>query len=358
MIKFKYLILIPVLAALLAGCGAGKDHKVIEMAPVSVEVGVAKSTADYKRIQVSGRIEAVSSANVSTRMMGNVSKVLVKPGDHVNKGDLLLQISGADLKAKEAQVDAAIVQAKSGLENARNDYERFQTLYEKGSASKKEFENMTTRFEVAKAGLEAAEQMKNEVEAQFAYTNLRAPFTGVITNTFVKAGDIANPGMPLATVEGIKEYQAAVMVPESQISKVQAGAKVSVLVKSKNRSVDGTVKEVSRSAKNTGGQFLVKIDLDSTEDILPGMFVNAAIAVDETVETATSPVVLKEALIRRGQLSGIYVLGDGNTAILRWVRIGNERGSEMEILSGLSEGEKYLFKPQGKLFNGAKVLFN
>ncbi|NQZ77060.1 MAG: efflux RND transporter periplasmic adaptor subunit, partial [Ekhidna sp.] len=239
MIKFKYLILIPVLAALLAGCGAGKDHKVIEMAPVSVEVGVAKSTADYKRIQVSGRIEAVSSANVSTRMMGNVSKVLVKPGDHVNKGDLLLQISGADLKAKEAQVDAAIVQAKSGLENARNDYERFQTLYEKGSASKKEFENMTTRFEVAKAGLEAAEQMKNEVEAQFAYTNLRAPFTGVITNTFVKAGDIANPGMPLATVEGIKEYQAAVMVPESQISKVQAGAKVSVLVKSKNRSVDG-----------------------------------------------------------------------------------------------------------------------
>ncbi|NQZ74515.1 MAG: efflux RND transporter periplasmic adaptor subunit, partial [Ekhidna sp.] len=94
------------------------------------------------------------------------------------------------------------------------------------------------------------------------------------------------------------------------------------------------------------------------EDILPGMFVNAAIAVDETVETATSPVVLKEALIRRGQLSGIYVLGDGNTAILRWVRIGNERGSEMEILSGLSEGEKYLFKPQGKLFNGAKVLFN
>jgi RND family efflux transporter MFP subunit len=200
--------------------------------------------------------------------------------------------------------------------------------------------------------------MENEVRAQFAYSNLRAPFDGVVANTFVKIGDMASPGMPLATVEGTSNYEAAVMVTESQISKIKLGAEATVLVKSNNKTFKGEVKEVSPSAKNTGGQFLVKINLIDAEGILPGMFVNADIALEDANTVASSPLVAKEALIRNGQLTGIYALGTNDKAVLRWVRLGEEMEGKVEILSGISENEKYIFKPDGKLFNGAKVITN
>lgn len=362
MTKLKYLILTSVLAGLLAACGSGEEHYIQEIAPIHAKVGIATVSSEKETIQVSGRIEAGNSANVSTRMMGSISQMLVNPGDEVKKGDLLLVISSADLRAKKAQVEASIEQARSALKNAQKDHERFTVLYEKGSASAKELENITTRYEMAEAGLEVAQQMKKEVDAQFAYTNLRAPFSGIVANTFVKVGDIANPGMPLATVEGTSAYEAAVMVPESQISRIKMGASANILIKSRNISISGKVTELSPSAKNTGGQFLAKIDLQGSKDILPnilpGMFINAVIKVDQGVSIPTSPMVDEKALIRTGQLTGIYALGNDDTAILRWVRIGQERSGQVEILSGISEGEKYIMKPEGKLFNGAKVLLN
>ncbi|MBL6448375.1 efflux RND transporter periplasmic adaptor subunit [Fulvivirga sp. 29W222] len=353
--KLKYLIIIPAIG-LLASCGSHDEATVQEIAPVKVQVATAKAVKDARVITVSGKIEAGNSANISTRMMGNVTGVMVKPGDKVKQGDLLLTISSTDLQAKKAQVTSSITQAKSAYDNAEKDYNRFKILYEKGSASEKEFENMGTRLDMAKAGLEAARQMQKEVEAQFAYTNIRAPFSGVVANTFVKAGDIANPGMPLVAVEGTSKYEATVMVPESQIAQVQVGAETQVLVKSSNQTIAGKVKEVSPSAKNTGGQFLVKIDLPKTQNVLPGMFVNADIEAKNTDVINTSPLVDKDALIRNGQLTGIYALSADNKAILRWVLTGKEKEGSIEVLSGISDGEKYIVEPEGKLFNGAQVV--
>jgi hypothetical protein len=174
----------------------------------------------------------------------------------------------------------------------------------------------------------------------------------------VKIGDMANPGMPLATVEGVSNYEAVVMVPESHISKIKVDAKAIVMVKSTNTTFNGEVKEVSPSAKNTGGQFLVKIRLLDAEGVLPGMFVNANIALEDAKTVASSPLVAQEALIRNGQLTGLYVLGSNDKAVLRWVRLGNEMDGKVEVISGLSEDEKYIYLPEGKLFNGAKVTTN
>jgi RND family efflux transporter MFP subunit len=353
----KYILIFP-LIGLLSSCGSSNETTIKESDPIKVQVGIAKAITSQEVTSVSGRIEAGSSANISTRMMGNVTAVLVTPGAMVKKGDLLITLSSADLSAKMAQVEASIAQAKSGFENAEKDFARFKTLYDKGSASQKELENITTHYEMAKAGLEAARQMENEVKAQFTYSNLRAPFDGVVANTFVKVGDMANPGMPLATVEGISNYEATVMVTESQISKIKLGADATVLVKSSNTTFKGKVREVSPSAKNTGGQFLVKIALEDAQGVLPGMFVNADIALEDANAVASSPFVAQEAVIRNGQLTGIYALSSNDKAVLRWVRLGQEMEGKVEILSGLSENEKYIFKPEGKLFNGAKVITN
>jgi RND family efflux transporter MFP subunit len=197
--------------------------------------------------------------------------------------------------------------------------------------------------------------------AQFNYSNITAPFSGVITATFVKEGDMANPGMPLVSIEGVSQLQVTAMVSESDITQIKNGMNAKVLVKSTTEELSGKVIEVSGSAKNTGGQYLVKINLNKTDKkVLSGMFVNVQFPIEnkkETTATTVSDKVLvpESALVKQGQLTGIYTVSVDNVAILRWLRIGKTFGNQVEVLSGLSSDEQYIVSAEGKLYNGVKV---
>lgn len=358
----KILIIKTIVAVLFLSQSCGKKEieqtKTIEA--ISVVVNNNNEIAKHHDfVSASGKIEAENSANLSTRMMGYVTNVPVKVGQKVAAGQLLVKINSTDLQAKKAQVDASIIQAQAAYNNAKKDYERFEALFAQQSASQKELDDMTSRFEMAKAGLEAAKQMKNEVNAQFSYTNITAPFSGVVTNVFVKQGDMANPGMPLVAIEGSGRLTASVMVSETNISEIEKGMMVKIFVKSINQSFDGKVSELSLSSKNTGGQYVVKVDINKpTKDILSGMFVNVQfpIKASENQESASKNVLVPvEAIVKQGQLNGVFVVNENKTAILRWVRLGKTHGNEVEVLSGLTANETYVISAKGRLFNGATV---
>jgi RND family efflux transporter MFP subunit len=355
----KIITVVTIASLILTSCGSDKKENVTNLPAVSVQVSGNTENSNRTYITASGKIESENSANLSTRMMGYVTKVNVKVGQNVSAGQLLVSINNTDLQAKKAQVDASITQATAGYNNAKKDYDRFVNLFAQQSASQKELDDMTARYEMAKAGLEAAKQMRNEVMAQFSYSNITAPFSGTVTNTFVKEGDMANPGMPLVSIEGASRLQVTAMVSESDISNVKNGMPVKINVKSLNKEVTGKVSEVSLSAKNTGGQYLVKVTLDKMDkQILSGMFVNVQFPTAKKEVTAVkSDVVMipESALVRQGQLSGIYTIGNDNVAILRWLRIGKTFGNQVEVLSGLTADEQYIVSAEGKLFNGAKV---
>lgn len=356
----KIFTILSLSAILFISCGKDKKELTNTEAPIAVKVSGISADNQSEFVTASGKIEAENSANVSTRMMGYVTKINVKVGQKVNAGQLLVSINNTDLQAKKAQVDASILQATAGYNNAKKDYERFVALFAQQSASQKELDDMTSRYEMAKASLEGAKQMRNEVMAQFNYSNITAPFSGVVTNTFVKEGDMANPGMPLVSIEGTNQMQVTAMVSESDITAIQNGMKAKVLVKSTNEEFSGTVTEVSSSAKNTGGQYLVKLNLSKIDKkVLAGMFVNVQFPIlNKTKETSNSTdkvVVPESALVHQGQLTGIYTIGNENTAILRWLRVGKTNGNQVEVLSGLNSNEQYIVSAEGKLYNGAKV---
>jgi RND family efflux transporter MFP subunit len=357
----KILSILTISSLILTSCGNDKKENVADLPAIPVKVAGNSENSNSPYITASGKIESENSANLSTRMMGYVTKVNVKVGQNVSAGQLLVSINNTDLQAKKAQVDASITQATAGYNNAKKDYDRFVNLFAQQSASQKELDDMTSRYEMAKAGLEAAKQMRNEVIAQFSYSNITAPFSGTVINTFVKEGDMANPGMPLVSIEGTSRLQITAMVSESDISNVKNGMPVKINVKSLNMEVTGKVSEISLSAKNTGGQYLVKVILDKMDkQILSGMFVNVQFAKAKTEvnpTTVKSDLVLvpASALVRQGQLTGVYTIGSGNVAILRWLRIGKTFGNQVEVLSGLSADEQYIVSAKGKLFNGAKV---
>jgi len=358
--NIKYNIALITIVLLLVSCGSHEEKSIVDTTkPINVKVSSIQTSNNSDYVVASGKVEAEKSANLSTRMMGYITKLNVKMGQKVRKGQLLVSINNTDLQAKSAQINASILKAEAGYKSAKKDYDRFVKLFEQQSASQKELDDMTAHFEMAQAGLEGAKQMKNEVNAQFSYANIRAPFSGVVTNTFVKAGDMANPGMPLVSVESPSKLQVTAMVAESDISQIKTGIKVEVLVKSLNETITGKVVEVSTSAKNTGGQYLVKITLDKTDaKILSGMFTTVQFPIKKSENTKAISMVLipTSAIVTNGGLKGIYTVSKQNTALLRWLRFGKTYGDQIEVLSGLTIDEQYIVSADAKLFNGVKVI--
>jgi RND family efflux transporter, MFP subunit len=201
--------------------------------------------------------------------------------------------------------------------------------------------------------------MKNEVSAQYRYTNVTAPISGTIMAKFAEQGDMASPGMPLLTIESSSSLQAQVLVSEQDIAMISNGMPVEVTLKSLNKTVSGTVSEISKSAANTGGQYMVKINIHNASGLLPGMFVNVQFPFKNSGKInqsfQESMMIPKTALVENGQLTGVYVLSSQNTAVLRWLKTGKSAGDQVEVLSGLNTEESYIISSTGKLYNGVKV---
>ena len=190
----KLLGLAIVVSILLLSCSDSKSENETVLEPVNVTIETASEPEGNGFFNASGQIEAEQFANISTRMMGYVSKVYVKVGDKINKGQALIDINNADMEARRAQTQAGINQAQARFLTSEKDYHRFQTLFEQNSASQKELDDIKTQYDIAKAQLESAKQMQKEIDAMLSYTNIKAPFKGVITSTSVKSGDMAKPG--------------------------------------------------------------------------------------------------------------------------------------------------------------------
>lgn len=351
----KMIIVGAIGAAVLFSCSS-KDNKDKVSDPVLVSV-YSPSQMDDESFSLSGEIVAKQTANISTRMMGYINKIYVKPGDRVSQGQLLVSISNEDILAKKSQVQAMINEAEAATKNAQRDYERFKTLHQQNSVSDKELENVSLQNTSMQSKLEMARQQMNEVDAMLAYTNIRAPFSGVITQKMADEGSMANPGMPILVMEQNSELQVVASVPENYIGNVKVGDVTQITFKSIATTVEGKIIELSPSAYRSGGQYAMKIAIDTKENknIHAGMYVNIRIP-NISGQSKTNKVMLySSSIVFRDQLTGVYVVNDENEASLRWIRLGNTLGNQVEVLSGLKGDEKIILDAKGKLYNGVKV---
>lgn len=326
-----------------------------------VLVTTGKPSANSEQdVAVSGQVEAEQSVNISTRVMGYITRINVETGDHVRKGQLLATISNDDIIAKRAQADAMIAEADAGYKNSQKDYDRYTVLYKQQSASAKELDNILLQYNSAKERLETAKQIRNEVNASLSYTSLTAPFTGIVTQKMMNAGNMANPGMPILTIEENSSYRVSASIPEAEISLIHEGATAVVTISAVNRVINGRITQVSRSSGNTGGLYIIKVNIPMNEKqgLFAGMYANLNIPVIQSVRTtATSQHVMVpiSAIEYKDQLTGLYTIGSNDNALLRWVRLGKTSGNQVEVLSGLSANEQFIVSAEGRLYNGVAV---
>lgn len=362
--KAPLLILALTAATLLPSCSNNKGEQkgAPEDTPVSVTVATPGNDNISGGINASGQVEAVQTANISTRVMGYITKVYVSVGDHVKQGQLVFTVNSTDILARLAQTEAMIAQADASLQNAQKDYDRFTVLYNQQSASAKELDNVSLQYKAAKANLGAARQMRNEVNAQLSYTNVTAPFSGVVTQKMLDAGSMATPGMPVVTIERSGGLQVSASVGESQIASIKQGDTAMLNIKSIDKIITGKITQISQSSQPSGGQYVIKISIPDNEkqQIYSGMYVNVNIPAKETLqnnEAGTRNILVPvESIVNKDQLTGLYTIGTNNTALLRWVRLGKNFGNKVEVLSGLAKDESFITHADGRLYNGIPVI--
>ena len=345
---------------LATSCSSGKDEQatMTEVPAVQVSIGNPVASTDNS-VLLTGQIESAQSANISTRVMGYITSIKVKVGDHVNKGQLLVTISNDDILARRSQADAMLSGARASSANAEKDYQRFTNLYKQKSATAKELDNVTLQYQSAKAGVESALQMKAEANAMLAYTNIIAPFSGVVSQKLADAGSMANPGMPILVLEQNKNLQVSSVIPETEINRIKLKAPATVSVNSIDKTFSGLITEISPSSMGTGGQFIVKISIprEAQNGLNAGMYANVTIATEGKSALANNESVLipSSAIHQIGQLSALYTKSGTDKALLRYVRLGKTYGHNVEVLSGLNNNESFIVSAEGKLYNGVPV---
>lgn len=345
----------------LSACSSNETKETTGTAETAIAVTLSTPSANQQTtLQVTGRVEAAQSADISTRIMGYITRINVKTGDQVKKGQLLATISNDDIMAKRAQADAMIAEADVAYKNAQKDMDRFTVLYKQQSASAKEMDNVTMQYTSAKSRLEQARQMRKEVSATLNYTNLTAPFAGVVTQKLMDAGSMATPGMPILTIEQSGSYQVSAAVPENVISQVNQGSAATITIDASNKVIKGKISQISQSSQFTGGQYLIKVQIPDGEKqgLLAGMYASVAIPVKPGAPGKSNDaqvLVPVSSIEYKDQLTGLYTVGNNNTALLRWVTLGKVTGNQVEVLSGLAPLEQFIESADGRLFNGALI---
>lgn len=348
-------------SAVLLSC-SGEPNTSHESPAKPIPVTVARPTGNSGKgqIEASGQVEAIRSANISTRVMGFITQLPVKVGDRVHSGQLLFTVSSTDIRAKQSQTEAMIAQSDAALQNARKDYDRYTALYQQQSASAKELDLVTLQYQSAKANAAAARAMRNEVKAQMTYTTVTAPFAGTITQKLTETGSMATPGMPILTIEQEGGFQVSASIPENQIKMIKLGDAATLSIGAANETIMGKVSQINPSSQYTGGQYLVKIAIPAAAAklVYAGMYVQVhlEVPVKSVIQDADNAVMVPlQAIVNRDQLTGLYTVSAQQTALLRWVRLGANTGDQVEVLSGLAQDEPFVLTAEGKLYNGAPV---
>jgi RND family efflux transporter MFP subunit len=313
--------------------------------------------------EATGTVRARATAAISSKVMGYVSQVNAQAGDRVTEGQVLVTLEVRDLDAAVRgaetgrvaaqsaipEADSAVAAAKANLDLAQATFRRMQDLAAKKSISDQEFDEASARLKAAQAGYDMTLGRRKQLDSRLAeaeqsvrtasvmkdYARITAPFAGLVTARSVEPGILATPGTPLFTLEREGAYRLEASVDESRLSSIRVGQAVDVSLEAMDRPLDCRVSEIVPTVDAASRSALVKIDLPAVPQLRSGMFGRAAFS----LSTRSVVAVPASAVTERGQLQSVQVVEDG-VARTRLVTTGQRAQDLLEVLSGLSAGEK------------------
>jgi RND family efflux transporter MFP subunit len=287
-----------------------------------------------------GTVEAVNKATMSAQTSGRIAELFYDVDDYVEPGDPIVRFTDIEQQAALQQAKANLEAALARQQQAVAEFRRAEGLFESGSSSRREYDQALAARDAAVARVNAARSAVGTAEQQLEYTLVRAPYAGIVTERHVEVGEAVAVGQPLMSGLSLESLRVVVELPQQVAARVRDHEKASILTDEGRVEAESvTIFPFADSASNT---FTVRVELpDGQFDLYPGMFVKVAFVVGD----AERLLVPTRAMLRRSEVTGVYVVsGDGDVR-LRQVRAGNTFDDRTEILAGLAEGERVALDP-------------
>ena len=356
----KIIISLIILSALTVGCTSKKETSSEVPQVTGVEVKTVNKSPIDDFYETSATVKSKTSSVISSMTMGKVTSLRVKEGDSVRAGQLLLTIDSRDTAQKAIGAQAEVSGALKGAEEANQNrqltnktYERYEKLYKEKVLTKQEFDQISTQKQVAELEYQKAMQGVNQARAGLgevgvyqSYSRVTAPISGIVVEKNIDLGSMATPGQPLLTIETPSNLELVTDINESMINKIKIGTPV--YLESDGKEVKSKITSVIPKIDPMTRTFKIKIALVGLNS---GSYAKVKIPVAKKEAIA----VPQNAVVQKGQLTGVYTVDEKNIISYRLIRTGKTLGNDVEVLSGLNTGDKVITKGVDKAVDGGEV---
>lgn len=342
-----------VLSAGLAAAGCGSGHSPQGAAADAAEAVTVQSiragdAGAAGGLILPGRVKAREEITLAARLTGRLTSLPLREGASFRRGQVLARFDAPETREALRSAREALEAARVRVEQARTDEGRTRTLYEQDVAAKRDLELAEVGRHAAEAGFSSAQANLQSWEEDVAPT---APFDGVVARRHVDPGQTLTPGQPILDLRSREVGEIEVAVPESSLPALEGdGATFAWQIGDGEwrgaalARIDGMTDPATRTRR-------AYFTPEAKSRLEAGAFARVRIAGTSTRRAgegaAGAPILVPaSALVRRGSLTGVYVLRD-DRAWLRWLRIGRESDGHAEVLAGLGPGEAFAATPEG-----------
>ncbi len=321
------LLLLTALGFLLAGFfPAGSSSFAADAAPTGVVVQLRDVDLGFP---VEATVEAVRQATVAAQIAGRVLEVRVDAGQRVKQGELLMRLDAREAAGSDASARATLAQAAAAYERAKN-------LHAQKFISQAALDQAAAAFKAAQGSAAAS-------GAGASHGSVTAPIAGVVAERHVEAGEMATPGKPLVTIFDPKGLRVIASLPQYKLVELKKTAHARIEFPESGRWIDVQRVEIlptvdARSHTATARLYLP----ENIEGVVPGTYARAHFIIGKAQKITVPPA----AVVRRGEVTAVYVLEEKGGARLRQVRLGEAvAGGELEVLAGITPGERVSLTP-------------
>ena len=348
----KHLAALIALASLLGSPLAWAADKAEPSRPPALATVAVQSSGAGDSLSLDAVVEAVRQTTLSAQVPGAIVALRVKAGDSVKAGQELLRMDASAASQNAAASDAQVQAAQASLNVATKDFERQQQLFQKQYISQSALDRAQAQWLAAQAQVKALQAQAGAARTQSGFFTLNAPYAGVVSEVPVTLGDMVMPGRPLVTMHDPSALRVTAAVPQSALAGLSDSAAVRVelpgLSSGLLQPTQVQLLPVVDAATHTSQ---VRLSLPANlKGAAPGAFARIWLPLGAGTSAAAGKnqrlYVPASALVRRGEMTGLYVVNAQGLALLRQVRLGATKGALVEILSGVSLGEKVAADPQ------------
>ncbi len=288
-------------------------------------------------------VEAVRQSTVSAQIAGRIVDVRFDVGDYVKKGEVIVRIDERAVAQAEQASAAQVAEAEAAMRNARAQYERSRQLLAQKFISQAALDKVEADYRAAQARVASLLAGAGQAATERSFATVVAPYSGLVSARHVELGEMATPGKPLMTGFDLSTLRVAANVPQTQVGAIQALAKGRVEVPSLGTWIDARQVTIVPSADPRTHTTLVRLELPAdVRGVYPGVFARAHFVTGKALKLLAP----RAAVIRRSELTAVYVVNEQGKPQLRQVRLGSTSDERyVEVLAGLKPGERVALEP-------------